>query len=301
MSETPQLTIEDRAALKDLSARSDAKGLRQLAAHAGLILATGCLVWLCRGSLLLWPAMALHGVVLVFLFCAVHETIHRTAFASTRLNAVVAHVAGFLVALPPAWFRAFHLAHHRHTQIPGEDPELEAKRVDSWPRYLVHVSGWTYWWSNLSGMVRHAFGRVDDAYVADHLKASVVREARWFLGLYAVLLSGSVAAGSSVLAIYWVLPVLLGQPALRLYLLAEHGLCPFVGDPFSNTRTTLTTRFVRLIAWNMPFHCEHHAFMAVPFHALPQVHARLGDRVKEVEDGYVAFNARYIEQAVRRT
>lgn len=49
---------------------------------------------------------------------------------------------------------------------------------------------------------------------------------------------------------------------------------------FLNTRTTLTTRVVRFLAWNMPYHAEHHAMPSVPFHKLPVLHdmtaARLG-------------------------
>jgi fatty acid desaturase len=45
---------------------------------------------------------------------------------------------------------------------------------------------------------------------------------------------------------------------------------------------------VRLFAWNMPYHAEHHAYPAVPFHALPALHARVQGRVEHVEPGYVA-------------
>jgi fatty acid desaturase len=300
MDQVAGLDASDRAALKAMSVRSDAKGLGQLARHVGLIAATGALVLFTRDTAFVWPATALHGVVVVFLFCAVHESIHRTAFASPRLNALVANVCGFIVVLPPVWFRAFHLAHHRHTQIPGEDPELEHKRADTWSRYLIHVSGLPYWWSACSGLITRAAGRVPDRFMAEHLKPDATREARLFLAGYLALALGSIAFGTTVLLTYWIVPLMLGQPALRLYLLAEHGLCPFVGDPFENTRTTLTTRFVRLIAWNMPYHSEHHAFMAVPFHALPQVHDRFAGRIKESEDGYIAFNARYIDEVLLR-
>ncbi|MEJ8573940.1 fatty acid desaturase [Microbaculum marinum] len=298
MSTEAVLDKDEKRFLKGLSARSDARGLERLAGHLGAIAAGAVLVWLASGTWLVWPAMFMEGVGLVFLFCALHETVHRTAFASLWMNAAVAHFAGFAVLLPPAWFRAFHLAHHRHTQIPGEDPELDDKRVDSWPRYAWHVSGLKYWTSAIRALVMHALGRVPDRYVTQGLKPRVVAEARWFLAGYAVLAAGSLLLGTDVLLRYWVVPMVLSQPVLRLYLLAEHGLCPFIGDPFANTRTTITTRAVRFLAWNMPYHTEHHAFMGVPFHALPQVHERFASRLKEVENGYSAFNVRYVKEAV---
>ena len=297
---TIDLTAEDRRVIKALAAeRSDAQGLRQAGAHLGFVLVTGFVVWLTRGTWLVWPAMFVHGVGLVFLFCALHETVHRTAFATVRLNGAMSCLAGFAVGLSPAWFRAFHLAHHRHTQKPGEDPELDDKHVDTWGAYLWHVSGGKNWVSVARGLVSQAAGRVSDRFVSDRVRPKVVAEARAFLALYALVAAVSLAAGSAAALVYWVLPMVLAQPVLRLYLLAEHGLCPFVGDPFQNTRTTLTTRFVRFIAWNMPYHTEHHAFMAVPFHKLPELHAHFGDRLEHLEEhGYGAFNRRYVSEVV---
>ena len=45
---------------------------------------------------------------------------------------------------------------------------------------------------------------------------------------------------------------------------------------------------MRRLAWNMPFHAEHHAHPALPFHALPAAHALLAARIAVQADGYVA-------------
>ena len=91
-----------------------------------------------------------------------------------------------------------------------------------------------------------------------------------------------------------VLPALVGQPFLRAYLLAEHAGCDEgAGNMLANTRTLLTLRPVRWLAWNMPFHAEHHSFPAVPFHALPRLHAVMRDELKHFEPGYIAFHRRF--------
>jgi len=87
-----------------------------------------------------------------------------------------------------------------------------------------------------------------------------------------------------------VLPALAGQPFLRSYLLAEHTLCPLVPDMLANSRTTRTNAIVRFLAWNMPYHAEHHAFPSVPFHALPALHRDLRSDLKVVAQGYIAVN-----------
>lgn len=280
----------DRRSLRGLAVRSDRKGLVQLSGHLALLALTASLVLASRGQLLVWPLMAVHGIVLIFLFAPLHESIHRTAFRSRRLNDIVAYAAGLLVVLPPTWFRAFHLAHHRYTQDPDRDPELAVPKPDRPLAWLAHVSGLPTWWRQVSMLVRHAFGFADDPLLSPRERPRAVVEARAYLAIYGALATAALLASSPLPLQLWLLPALLGQPFLRLYLLAEHTGCPLVGDMLLNTRTTLTTRLVRRLAWNMPFHSEHHAYPALPFHVLPEAHDRLRDQIGVLGDGYVAVN-----------
>ncbi len=279
-----------KSAAETISPPSDAAGLLHLAGHVGLLCLTGAFVAWSRGRLFLPLALVAHGFVLTFLFAPLHEAVHRTAFRSRRLNDAVAWAAGLVLLLPPNWFRAFHFAHHRYTQIVDRDPELESKRVETWPDYLVHLSGWRYWKSEVELLIRNASGRAAAPFVPHHLEPRLVREARIMLMIYATVAVLSVILRSDAALIYWVLPALLGQPFLRAYLLAEHTGLPFVEDFWENTRTTLTGSPLRFLAWNMPFHAEHHANPAVPFHALPDMHRRERAKLKAVSPGYVAFH-----------
>ncbi len=80
--------------LSGLTRRSDARGLVQLAGHLAALAATGIVLTAALGTGWLAPAMVLHGVVLVFLFSALHECIHRTAFRRRWFNDAVAWGAG---------------------------------------------------------------------------------------------------------------------------------------------------------------------------------------------------------------
>ena len=86
------------------------------------------------------------------------------------------------------------------------------------------------------------------------------------------------------------MPVVLGQPMLRLYLLAEHTGCPMVPDMLANSRTVHTNAIVRFLAWNMPYHAEHHAYAAIPFHALPRAHASLAPYIRVQSPGYASVH-----------
>ena len=280
----------DKRALKALARRSDAKGLTHLAGHLAALALTGGLIAVSLGSWLVVPALWLHGLVLIFLFAPLHETVHRTAFRTRALNDIVASLLGAVLLLPARYFRAFHFAHHRFTQDPARDPELAAPKTDSMRRYLLSVLGWYYWKDRLTTIPRHALGRVTEAFVPPAQHRTIVREARLHLLLYGAILAVSWLTGSWAAAHYWLLPALMGQPFLRFYLLAEHTGCPLVPDMFKNTRTTLTTAPLRWLAWNMPYHVEHHAFPALPFHALPAAHRLIRDRIAVLGRGYVTVN-----------
>ena len=274
--------------LDGLVARSDVAGLRALAVH---LLSLGLLG---AGAVALSPVPAAvcwcgYAVVLIFVFCPLHETIHETAFASPRLNRCVAFVFGMVLFLPPRFFRAFHMAHHRHTQLPGNDPELGMAKPGTRWGYVRHVSGLPYWISQGRMFWRYATGHVDD-FVPASRHRELVSEARQFLLIYAALAALSVVFGTAALWWYWLLPVLVAQPLLRMFLLAEHTGCPEVPDMFDNTRTTLTNPLFQRLCWNMNFHTAHHAYAGIPFHRLPEVNRLVSGHLVHVGQGYFRVN-----------
>ena len=283
-----QLSPEERRLITE---KSDRPALLRLGVHGGLIVLTACLIAL---KIPFWPLLLVpQGVLIVFLFTLLHETIHETAFGTPWLNRAAAFVAGFLILLPPNWFRYFHFAHHRYTHDPDNDPELMSPKPETIGQYLLYLSGIPYW----AGMVRVLFTNAvrenRDTYVPEKGRSKVQVEARVFLALYALLLAASLLAGSSILLWIWIVPVLAGQPFLRAYLLAEHTRCPHVANMLENTRTTFTTGLVRFFAWNMPYHAEHHSYPTVPFHQLPRFHAIVAEHLKSTERGYVRFHSRF--------
>ncbi len=274
-----------KAQRQALLARSDWRGALHLVGHVGLVLIIGGLI---QARIAYWPLLLLpQGILVMFLFCAMHESIHRTAFRTKWYNDVVATVCGWLVLLPPVWFRHFHIHHHRFTNDPARDPELAAAKPDSRGAYLLHLSGLPTWWFRIRSFAGNALGRNRDSFIPNNAQATVAAEARRFLALYAIAFAGCLALGSDLLLWTWVIPALLGQPFLRAYLLAEHTGCAEVADMFVNTRTTYTSALVRFIAWNMPYHIEHHALQAVPFHKLPAFHRHTRPYLKVTENGYL--------------
>ena len=279
------LSPADKAAL---TLRSDRAGLIHLAGHAGAILVTGTLI---AAGAPFWPLLLpVQGILLVFLFTLQHECTHKTPFATEALNEWVGRACGLVLIQPFEWFRYFHLAHHRWTNIDGQDPELAQEKPATHREWLIHVSGLPFWLAMIGVTFRLALNRERAPYLPANAVPRMQREAITLFCLYAL----GLAFAGPLLFWVWILPALLGQPFLRLYLLAEHGDCPRVANMLENTRTTFTTALVRFLAWNMPYHAEHHVYPAVPFHRLPAFHAVLRDHLKVTANGYVEFTKDYL-------
>jgi fatty acid desaturase len=286
------LTIEE---LRGLQVRSDRRGAIRLAVHLILLAGTGWLVAAASGWTVL-PAVFLFGLVQVALFAPAHETMHQTAFASRRANTIV----GWLSACPSLlnwhFYVAFHLAHHRHTQVAGQDPELAAPPPADIPAYVLRILGAPFWtlrlrvaWDCLRGDLSGY------PYVTPAAAPLIIRSGRCMVGL---MLGGSLISalrfGWATPFLYWIGPQLLGQPLLRAYLLAEHTGCTQDRDGLTNTRTTLTWAPVRLLMWNMPFHAEHHLFPSIPFFRLRDAHLLIRRRLAHVQPGYIPWNLAFI-------
>jgi fatty acid desaturase len=289
---SPGRNLLDVAALRALSGRSDLRGGLRLAAHVAAIAGTACLVWLARPDwYLLIPAMALHGVTIVTLFAPLHECVHRTAFASPAANAIIGWIAGVLCFYNATYYRHYHAWHHRYTQDPARDPELMYPTTATGRlAYFIEISAIMFWVRRAIDYPALALGHAGKLpFVPASARRRVALSMSAQLLVYAVALVAIVLGYRGAL-FYWFLPALLAQPVLRGMLIAEHTGCSADANGLTNTRTTLASLPVRLLMWNMPFHAEHHLYPAIPFHRLPEAHAKLGDKLAHVASGYVAAN-----------
>jgi fatty acid desaturase len=278
--------------LLPLSARSNLPALRRSAGHLGAICITAFALWQLRHTawaLLLVPAL---GFMLAFLFNVVHEMAHQTAFKTRAGNYFMGHLASFVILLPYEYYRAFHWDHHRYTQDLARDPELSRRLPRAGWKLAWYWTGIPTWIDRCKMLWVHGVeGRVDKPWVAAGKRGLIAREARLYLIGYGLVAGISIATASTAVLWLWVLPVMVGQWFLRPYLLAEHTGCAHSPDMLENTRTTHTNALVRFFAWNMPYHVEHHAYPAVPFHALPKLNRILAERITHTAPGYVAATA----------
>lgn len=285
--------------LRSLSLRSNVQGLIRFGAHVGTMLMTGYLVYLSLGNwYLLLPAMVLHGFTIVTWFAAMHECVHRTAFASPMLNEVCGWIAGLLSFYNFTYYRHYHTWHHRYTQDPERDPELMTPKPRNLFEYIVEITAIPFWCLRPFTFIRLAMGRTHVyPFVPENARRKIAISAACQLAVY---VAGLIAIGLG----YWqplyffFLPAICGQPILRAILLAEHTCCSMDENGLTNTRTTLTSFPIRLLMWNMPYHTEHHLYPSIPFHQLPRAHVEIRDRLVHLSPNYIAANRTIIQTLV---
>ena len=300
MSTTPRFRL-NAAALKTLALRRDAPAAWHALGHFAAIALTGTALWWTLGSAWALLFTGVLGYALAFLFMAEHEAAHQTAFRTRGFNLALGHIAGLAIGLPYHYYRAFHWDHHRYTQDRALDPELHIPLPSTRLGLAWYLSGLPTWGGRLRMLFVHGvLGRVSARWVPAEHRALIVREARCYLAAYGLLIALSLAWQSMAAVWLWVVPVMVGQPWLRLYLLAEHTGCAHTPDMLENTRTTYTNALVRFFAWNMPYHVEHHAYPAVPFHALPRLNALLGQHIVQVGRGYAGASASVLRHLERQ-
>lgn len=298
-------TIE-KAQLQALMVR-DNRGLLRFLIQYTLLLGSAAVITLYYHVWwMLLPAWTIFGVMIAAMFALGHETTHQTAFKSRALNELVCWLACIPTIYTPTLFRQLHFAHHRHTHDPNKDPEISIggkpvpQTTGSFIVYLGFATGFPLMMYKSGMIVAAALGAPNIvwtgflSYVGDRYKSRASWEARALLLFY---------AGLIVVAYRWLpglfyLPVglLFGHMWIALCTLAEHNGLPHEGDICERTRTTETNPLVKFVMWNMPYHAEHHAYPAIPWHALPQLHKLMEHDLKHIEHGYPKFHQRVVQQ-----
>lgn len=292
--------LMEPATLRELLQRSDRHSARRLVLHftTFALLFAGVIVAHERP-----PLAAMLAVALAWswsgLFAPFHECTHRTAFRTPWANALGTWLCGVPFMMAPAVYRTFHFEHHRHTQNPDKDPELQGDpRYAEWPSglrgWLTMASGWGLLQLKLRPLVGFACRpRADWERFARWAPCIVdvpglVRECRilllaWVAFVIAALLF--IPGGGWLLFAAWFTHVF-----QVLWVASEHTGLPLEGSILARTRTVISNAFVRFWLWNMNYHAEHHAWPGIPWHRLPAAHAHVGDHLGAVERGYAALH-----------
>jgi fatty acid desaturase len=269
-----------RKEMKALMQREDGPAIRDTILWlGGMVLFAGIGIWL-------WPSWWSAPFWLAYgvLYGSAsdsrwHECGHGTAFRTQWMNAAVYQIASFMMVRNPVSWRWSHARHHTDTIIVGRDPEIVAMRPPHLARILLNLFGIVDALTGWQRMLLNASGRLDPeeaTYIPDSEKPAVIRVARIWVAIYAAVIGLAVFLGSVLPLMVVGLPRLYGAWHHVMTGVLQHaGLADNVTDHRLNSRTVYMNPVSRFIYWNMNYHVEHHMFPMVPYHRLPELHARI--------------------------
>lgn len=262
------------------------------------------------GDPLRWPAVVLTGLVLLTFFASMHEAGHGTAFATPWLNRAALWISAPLMLQAPTYFREFHFEHHRRTSDPYGDPEISGAPglLGPWPTnplfYFAQASGQHLMVGKALFTLSCALLPFDAAIRRLHpfLRPAWRREVVQQSIVVSVASAAAVYAGLRFVPgfAFWLLAWPVAHLGLGLFVMPEHTGLPSDGTQLHRTRSTASNALVRRAMWNMSWHAEHHAFPAVPWHALPELGLRIAPDVEHRASGYLAFHAEALRRSLGR-
>ena len=303
-------TISDEA-IKELIQKSDHPAMIRFVIMYSLFVGFGIWVVYSWGGGSIWQQLVSvlgFGIIHCSLFACEHETVHATAFKSRTLNKIAAFLCGIGQIYPPSVFKELHYAHHRHTHEPGLDPEISfggkpiPSVISNPPMYLSWLTGFPLFFAKflftIVGVLRvpEFLRKALFPFIRPAVKGRIFVEAWVIFIIYAsfVYLAIYVNAG------FWGLFVgqVVGHCILAVYLVPEHNGLPHEGTILEKTRSVNTTSIVKLVMWNMPYHAEHHAYPAVPFHALPDLNKVMAEDLIHNKEGHTAVHLKVMKHTV---
>jgi len=271
-----------RKEMKALMKREDGPAIRNTALYYGtMIVLAGIGIWL-------WPSWWSAPFWLAYgvLYGSGsdsrwHEGGHGTAFKTQWMNEVIYQLACFMIVRNPTSWRWSHIRHHTDTIIVGRDPEIALMLPPAARRLALNVFGIPDMIDGLKRMWINATGRLDPqeaTFIPETEQSKVFFVARIWLVIYATTIFACLILGSVVPLMVIGLPRLYGAWHFIMTGYLQHGgLADNVLDHRLNTRTVYINPISRFIYLNMNYHVEHHMFPMVPYHRLPELHARIKD------------------------
>jgi fatty acid desaturase len=248
------------------------------------------------------------GLFCCSFFACEHETAHKTAFKSKRLNDIAGRLVGIVHLYSLTAFRELHFTHHRHTHVPGLDPEISfgnrpmPSMVKTLPSYFSWLTGIPILSFKILMLIFGAVGMPEFArknlfpFVRQEVRFRLAIESIYILFFQCILLYLTKYVYIGFIALF--IGQLVGHGLLATYTVTEHNGLPYEGNILNRTRSMRTSNAVKILMWNMPYHAEHHAYPSIPFHALPKLHELIKDEITHRHETYPKFHVKVLKREI---
>ena len=289
----------DIEVLKELSKKSDLKGLQHILVFFGLLIVTGILAYITWGTW--WSVFwfLVYGNIYSFSNPLWHETGHKTAFKSKFLNEFFYYISSFMSNFEPIRWRYTHFVHHGNTYSTEHpfDHEIEyGNNLKETPKKLIiniipfldlvfiknHIS---------FEIFQHAFGiktKVMEECIPENAQAKAILNSRIYVVVWSLIALWSILASSWMPILYFLLPHFYGKTLHKLVAFTQHaGLARNIKDHRFSTREMHLNPILSFLYWKMEYHLTHHMFPTVPSYNLDKLHHHIKDQLPKTNNGLI--------------
>ena len=244
----------EKKVLKELSKRSDTKGIIDISLFFIVVLASGYLSVVTWGTLWSIPALLLYGNIF---YCKVisvqHETNHQTYFKSRILNKIFYNITSLLGGFEVVRWKWSHYHHHTYTIFTHEevyDYEANSPRPTEPIRFLINflplgpilniqkVRHFTHF-----EIIKHSMGIISEVVkltVPESEIKKVINSSRLYILFWIAVIGLSIFLQTWFPIILILLPPFYGNTILMICTMTQHaGLAENNKDHRKSTRTVI--------------------------------------------------------------
>ena len=292
----------DKKTLKELSKRSDIKGLLDISIFIVALILSGYLCIISWGTLWSIPALLLYGNIFYCKIISIqHETNHETYFKTRALNKFFYHITSLLGGFEAVRWKWSHFHHHTYTIFTHEevyDYENNSPKPTEPIRFLLNflplgpliniqkIRHFTHF-----EIIKHSFGIITPVVnitVPEKEIKKIINSSRLYVGFWLIIIASSILFKTWLPIIMLILPPFYGNTILMICGMTQHaGLADNVKDHRKSTRTVIMNPFFSFLYSNMEYHIEHHIFPKIPCHNLKAFHQVVKDQMPTPRKGVI--------------
>jgi fatty acid desaturase len=233
-----------------------------------------------------------------------HQTLHNTAFRSTKWNRRVGIVLGLPLLVSFSDYQNSHMRHHKLLGTP-EDKEFFNYGYESlttvWT-FIPHVFMVRHYRDVMGYIAKSVMGKLTRPHATPRILARI-RNEYVIMAIFLLAMVGiTIWSQSTIFLKLWFVPLLAGIPTHALIELPEHiGCNTRIPDVLRNTRTIKASRLAVWFADGNNYHVEHHWLPGVPNHKFPELHELVKSRIEVLEESYWSFYKWFLKELAHNT
>ena len=287
----------DKDKLKELTMKSDIKGLIHVSIYFSFLILAGLLAYYTWGTW--WTLFWFYVYGTIYCFCNPiwHETGHKTAFETKFLNEFFYYISCFMAFFEPTRWKFTHFVHHGNTYSTKDpyDHEIEyGNNLKDTPKKLIiniiPFGELLFLKKSIAfEVIQHAFGvktKVLMDSIPEKARPRAVLISRAYVFIWVSIIVWSLLISSWLPTLYLLLPHFYGKGLHKFIAFTQHaGLARDVKDHRLSARDIKLNPIFSFLYWKMEYHCVHHMFPTVPAYNLEKLHSYLNDQLPEIKNG----------------